>query len=331
MIYLDDSIILLGAEYGRDVWGHIHLITNLGIVDVTIRSERYYEEKHRTTIYDTVIDGTRKIKYEYSDNYGIFINNRNGQLHVFDTYIPGHRYIVVPSTKNMHERKGKVSSVFRPIPSFLLSDKVYILNNKPIGECPHNEYIVDYLSWHKAKFGFCGSKPMLNELGYLRPGFLHFCTTTKDGDAIYVEDRQRFRHNIKYNKCAIFETTCATNSIYDEPRTIHKFNTQNLSFWQDFSKWHYSKDTHGLILSINNMVFNALLLDDRFNIVESDRTISVSFKVSPRTTFRLSSPDFANGSKWNRNFDLLVELHGMAAVIDNKFLTNMMMVKEGRN
>ena len=72
MIYLDDSIILLGAEYGREVWGSIHLITNLGIVDVTIRSERYYEEKHRTTIYDTVIDGTRKIKYEYSDNYGIF-------------------------------------------------------------------------------------------------------------------------------------------------------------------------------------------------------------------------------------------------------------------
>lgn len=72
------------------------------------------------------------------------------------------------------------------------------------------------------------------------------------------------------------------------------------------------------------MVFNALLLDDRFNIVESDRTISVSFKVSPRTTFGLSSPDLANGLKWNRNFDLLVELQGMVAVIDNKFLTNMM-------
>lgn len=330
MIYLDDSIILLGAEYGREVWGSIHLITNLGIVDVTIRSERYYEEKHRTTIYDTVIDGTRKIKYEYSDNYGIFINNRNGQLHVFDTYIPGHRYIVVPSTKNIHERKDKVSSVFRPIPSFLLSDKVYILNNKPIGECPHNEYIVDYLSWHKAKFGFCGSKPMLNELGYLRPGFLHFCTTTKDGNAIYVEDRQRFRHNIKYNKCVVFETR-ATNFIYGESCATFKFNTQNLSFWQDFFKWYYAKAKHELILSVNNMVFNALLLDDRFNIVESDRTISVSFKVSPRTIFGLSSPDFANRSKWNRNFDLLVRLQGMVAVIDNKFLTNMMMVKDGRN
>ena len=226
MIYLDDSIILLGAEYGRDACGHIHLITDLGIVDVTIKSERYYEEKHRTTIYDTVIDGTRKIKYEYSDNYGIFINNRNGQLHVFDTYIPGHRYIVVPSTKNMHERKDKVSSVFRPIPSFLLSDKVYILNNKPVGDCPHNEYIVDYLSWHKAKFGFWGSKPILNELGYLRPGFLHFCTTTKYATSCIKPQRgilYSTPNQITVDKCNNFcniTTDCCCSPKLDDEQNI---------------------------------------------------------------------------------------------------------------